>query len=160
MMVLISICECRASGLCFCCSLYKSCYFILADDDTLKNIVFAVLTTHLLINAHQMCVMDYIPNTIILYFIVHCIYVLCLFYCITCLHLSLAPPVSGLRFIVFNKVMLCSVMFCSVNTKLHSQKISMCTAIRSHGLQMNENPCSSHEIHILFEHGFKLDKLL
>ena len=30
-------------------------------------------------------VMDYIPNTIILYFIVHYIYVLCLFYCITCL---------------------------------------------------------------------------
>ena len=30
-------------------------------------------------------VMDYIPNTIILYFIVHCIYVLRLFYSITCL---------------------------------------------------------------------------
>ena len=30
-------------------------------------------------------VMDYIPITIILYYIVHCIYVLCLFYCITCL---------------------------------------------------------------------------
>ena len=28
--------------------------------------------------------MDYIPNTIIVHFIVHCIYVLCLFYCITC----------------------------------------------------------------------------
>ena len=33
----------------------------------------------------QFSVMDYIPNTIILYFKVHCIYVLCLFYCITCL---------------------------------------------------------------------------
>ena len=33
----------------------------------------------------QVPVMDYIPNTIILYFIVHCIYVLCLFYCITCM---------------------------------------------------------------------------
>ena len=32
----------------------------------------------------QFPVMDYIPNTIILYFIVYCIYVLCLFYCITC----------------------------------------------------------------------------
>ena len=28
-------------------------------------------------------VMDYFQNTIILYFIVHCIYVLCLFFCIT-----------------------------------------------------------------------------
>ena len=55
-------------------------------------------------------VMDYIPNTFILYFIVHCIYVLCLFYCITCLRLSLTPPVSGLRCIVFNKVMFCSVL--------------------------------------------------
>ena len=33
----------------------------------------------------QFHVMDYFPNTIILYFTVHCIYVLCLFYCITCL---------------------------------------------------------------------------
>ena len=33
----------------------------------------------------QFPVMDYIPITIILYYIVHCIYVLCLFYCITCL---------------------------------------------------------------------------
>ena len=33
----------------------------------------------------QFPVMDYIPNTIILYLIVHCINVLCLFYCITCL---------------------------------------------------------------------------
>ena len=33
----------------------------------------------------QFHAMDYIPNTIILYLIVHCIYVLCLFYCITCL---------------------------------------------------------------------------
>ena len=56
-------------------------------------------------------VMDYFPNTIILYFIVHCIYVLCLFYCITCLRLSLTPPVSGLRCTVFNKVMFCSVLF-------------------------------------------------
>ena len=58
----------------------------------------------------QFPVMDYIPNTIILYFIVHCIYVLCLFYCITCLCLSLTPPVSGLRCIVFNKVLFCSVL--------------------------------------------------
>ena len=57
-------------------------------------------------------VTDYLPNTIILYFIVHCIYVLCLFYCITCLCLSPTPPVGGLRCIVFNKVMLCSVLFC------------------------------------------------
>ena len=56
-------------------------------------------------------VSDYIPNTIILYFIVHCIYVLPLFYCITCLCLSLTPPVSGLRCIVFNKVLFCSVLF-------------------------------------------------
>ena len=33
----------------------------------------------------QFPVTDYIPNTIILYFIVHCIYVLSIFYCITCL---------------------------------------------------------------------------
>ena len=33
----------------------------------------------------QFPVMDYIPNTLILYFIVHSIKVLCLFYCITCL---------------------------------------------------------------------------
>ena len=59
----------------------------------------------------QFPVTDYSPNTIILYFIVHCIYVLCLFYCITCLCLSLTPPVSGLRCIVFNKVMFCSVLF-------------------------------------------------
>ena len=58
-------------------------------------------------------VTDYIPNTIILYFIVHCIYVLCLFYCIICLCLSLTQPVSCLRCIVFNKVMFCS-MFCSI----------------------------------------------
>ena len=56
---------------------------------------------------------DYIPNTIILYFIVHCIYVLRIFYCITCLCLSLTPPVSGLRCIVFNKVLFCSVLRCS-----------------------------------------------
>ena len=60
----------------------------------------------------QFPVTDYIPNTIILYFIVHYIYVLCIFYCITCLCLSLTPPVSGLRCIVFNKVMFCSVLFC------------------------------------------------
>ena len=59
----------------------------------------------------QFPVMDYISNTIILYFKVHCIYVLCLFYCITCLRLSLMPPVSGLRCIVFNKVMFFSVLF-------------------------------------------------
>ena len=58
----------------------------------------------------QFLVTDYIPNTIILYFIVHCIYVLCIFYCITCLCLSLTPPVSGLRCIVFNKVLFCSVL--------------------------------------------------
>ena len=45
----------------------------------------------------QLPVMDWIPNTISLYFIVHCIYVLCLFYCITCLRLYLTPAVSGLR---------------------------------------------------------------
>ena len=56
----------------------------------------------------QFPVTDYIPNTIILYFIVHCIYVLRIFYCITCLCLSLTPPVSGLRCIVFNKVLFCS----------------------------------------------------
>ena len=61
----------------------------------------------------QFPVTDYIPNTIILYFIVHCIYVLRIFYCITCLCLSLTPPVSGLRCIVFNKVLFCSVLFCS-----------------------------------------------
>ena len=58
----------------------------------------------------QFPAMDYIPNTIILYFIVHYIYVLCLFYCIKYLRLSLTPPVSGLRCIVFNKVLFCSVM--------------------------------------------------
>ena len=58
----------------------------------------------------QFPVMDYIPNTIILYFIVHCIYVLCLFYCTTYLRLSLTPPVSGLRCTVFNKVIFCSVL--------------------------------------------------
>ena len=61
----------------------------------------------------QFSVMDYIPNTIIVYFVVHFIYVLCLFYCITCLCLSLTPPVSSLRCIVFNKV-----IFCSVHMKL------------------------------------------
>ena len=61
----------------------------------------------------QFPVTDYIPNTMILYFIVHCIYVLCIFYCIPCLYLSLTPPVSGLRCIVFNKVLFCSVLFCS-----------------------------------------------
>ena len=58
----------------------------------------------------QFPVTDYIPNTIILYFIVHCIYVLCIFYCITCLCLSLTPPVSGQRCIVFNNVLFCSVL--------------------------------------------------
>ena len=57
----------------------------------------------------QFPVMDYIPITIIFYYIVHCICVLCLFYCITCLRLSLTPPMSDLRCIVFNKVMFCSV---------------------------------------------------
>ena len=61
----------------------------------------------------QFPVTDYIPNTIILYFIVRCMYVLCIFYCITCLCLSLTPTVSGLRCIVFNKVLFCSVLFCS-----------------------------------------------
>ena len=60
----------------------------------------------------QFPVTDYIPNTIILYFIVHCIYVLRIFYGIACLCLSLTPPVSGLRCIVFNKVLFCSVLFC------------------------------------------------
>ena len=64
----------------------------------------------------QFPVTDYIPNTIILYFIVHCIYVFCLFYCIACLSLSLTPPVSGLRCIVFNNVLFCSVLFCSANS--------------------------------------------
>ena len=58
----------------------------------------------------QFAVMDYIPNTIILFSIVHCIYVLCLFYCITCMRQCLTPPVTGLRCIVFNKVMFCSVL--------------------------------------------------
>ena len=62
----------------------------------------------------QFPVTDYIPNTKILCFIVHCIYVLRIFYCITCLCLSLTPPVSGLRCIVFNKVLFCSVLFCSI----------------------------------------------
>ena len=66
----------------------------------------------------QFPVTDYIPNTIILYFIVHCIYVLRIFYCITCLCLSLTPPVSGLRCIVFNKVLFCSVLFCIQNFHL------------------------------------------
>ena len=57
----------------------------------------------------QFPVMDYIPNTIILYFKVHCIYALCRFYCITCLRLSLTPPVSGLR------LKFCSVLFCIFN---------------------------------------------
>ena len=61
----------------------------------------------------QFPVTDYTPNTIILYFIVHCIYVLRVFYCITCLCLSLTPPVSGLRCVVFNKVRFCSVKDCS-----------------------------------------------
>ena len=55
----------------------------------------------------QFPVMDYILNTIILYFIVHCIYVLCLFL----LYNMFALNVSGLRCIVFNKVMFCSVLF-------------------------------------------------
>ena len=59
----------------------------------------------------QLPVTDYIPNTIILYFIVLCIYVLCIFYSITCLCLSTAPPVSGLRCIVFIKVMFCSARY-------------------------------------------------
>ena len=58
----------------------------------------------------QFPVTDYIPNTIILYFIAHCIYVLRICYCITCLCLSFTPPVSGLRCIVFNKVLFCSVL--------------------------------------------------
>ena len=45
----------------------------------------------------QFPAMDYIPNTIVLYFIVHCMYVLCLFYCTTCLRFSITPLVSGLR---------------------------------------------------------------
>ena len=67
----------------------------------------------------QFPVTDYIPNTIILYFIVHCIYVLRVFYCITFLCLSLTPPVSGLRCIVFNKVLFCSVLFCSLSLQLN-----------------------------------------
>ena len=71
----------------------------------------------------QFPVTDYIPNSIILYFVVHCIYVLCIFYCITCLCLSLTPPVSGLRCIVFNKVMFCSVhqpLCCFAKTEIKS----------------------------------------
>ena len=56
----------------------------------------------------QFPVTNYIPNTIILYFIIQCIYVLYLFDCITCMRYSLTPPVSGLRCIVFNKVLFCS----------------------------------------------------
>ena len=48
----------------------------------------------------------YISNTIILYFIVHCMYVLCLF---SAWHASLTPHMSGLRCIVFNKDLFCSV---------------------------------------------------
>ena len=58
----------------------------------------------------QFPVMDYIPNTIIWYFIVHCIYVLCQFNCITCMRKSLMPPVSVLRCIVFQRSY---VLFCS-----------------------------------------------
>ena len=67
----------------------------------------------------QFPVMDYISNTIILRFIVHCIYVLCLFYCITCMRQSLTPPVSGLRCIVFNKFMFYSVAIILYNPLLH-----------------------------------------
>ena len=59
----------------------------------------------------QFPVTDYIPNTIILYFIVQCIYVLCISNCIACLCLSLTPPVSDLRCIV--SIKLCSVLLCS-----------------------------------------------
>ena len=65
----------------------------------------------------QFPVTDYIPNTIILYFIVHCIYVLRIFYCITCLCLSLTAPVSGLRCIVFNKVLFCSALATEYQSK-------------------------------------------
>ena len=85
----------------------------------------------------QFPVTDYIPNTIILYFIVHCIYVLRIFYCITCLCLSLTPPVSGLRCIVFNKVLFCSVLFCSVSkTYRHCQSWERIQKVLSEEVQL------------------------
>ena len=71
----------------------------------------------------QFPVMHYIPNTIILYFIVHCIYALCLFYCITCLPQSVTPPVSGLRCIVFNKVLFCSVLFYNLPVQFRGKSL-------------------------------------
>ena len=85
----------------------------------------------------QFPVTDYIPNTIILYFIVHCIYVLYIYYCITCLCLSLTPPVSGLRCIVFNKVLFCSVLFYSglpVRLELVGLGITFSSSVLSTGL--------------------------
>ena len=45
--------------------------------------------------------------------VLHSILYLCIMsiFCITCMRLSLTPPVSGLRCIVFNKVMFCLVLF-------------------------------------------------
>ena len=88
----------------------------------------------------QFPVTDYIPITIILYFIVHCIYVLCMFYCLTCLCLYLTPPVSGLRCIVFNKVTFCSVLFCTRRLKD--------TSLQNWHSQINESPNALHYKHL------------
>ena len=51
-------------------------------------------------------VIYYVANTVILCFIIHCMYALCLFS--ACYACSLIPAVRGPRCIVFNKDLFCS----------------------------------------------------
>ena len=56
---------------------------------------------------------------------------------------------SSIRYIL-------SVLF-DIQMYLDGLNISSCVKLRKAVLshcQMNENPCSNHEIHVLFEHGF------
>ena len=59
------------------------CFFQMIETNYVP--IYMKINHIFFVNQGQFPIMDYTSNTIILYFTVHCIYVLCLNYCITCL---------------------------------------------------------------------------
>ena len=68
-------------------------------------------------------VMDYIPNTKILYFIVHRIYVLCLFYC-----MFASISYATCEWPEMHRLQLSLVLFCSVGILTFMSRINSCSA--------------------------------
>ena len=62
-----------------------SVYIVFQMIETNYVPIYMKINPILFVIKGQFPVMDYISNTITSYFIVHCIYVLCIFYCITCM---------------------------------------------------------------------------